>query len=177
VNRDRRHALVVEQVGLLVLANSAETRARITRLAATKKVLVNADAACWSPCVTAPGPPIFSTSEGSCLEAIAAPARGWSVRWLVRMTDIVATPTELAICWLMLSRVDPRATSWLVSVRRAVVKIGIIVPPMPRPMRNSQPVMTHFDVSASIWERPNIPTMMVVMPNGTMRPTGTRSTR
>ena len=32
--------------------------------------------------------------------------------WLVSITDMTATPTELAICWVMLSRVEPRATSW-----------------------------------------------------------------
>ena len=55
---------------------------------------------------------------------------------LVRMTENVATPIELAICWVMLSSVDPRATSWWVSVFSAEVMIGIIVAPMPRPMTN-----------------------------------------
>ena len=56
---------------------------------------------------------------------------GESLRWLVRITDITATPTELAICWVMLSSVEPRATSGAVSVFSAEVNSGIIVPPMP----------------------------------------------
>ena len=52
-------------------------------------------------------------------------------------TDIVATPTELEICWLMLSSVEPRATWWAVSVFSAEVNSGIIVEPMPRPITTS----------------------------------------
>ena len=56
---------------------------------------------------------------------------------LVSTTDMMATPIDEAICWLMLSSVEPRATSWEVSVFSADVMSGIIVAPMPRPMTNS----------------------------------------
>ena len=46
-------------------------------------------------------------SEGSRREAIAGRAVAESLRLLVRTTDITATPIELAICWVMLSNVDP----------------------------------------------------------------------
>ena len=45
-------------------------------------------------------------------EAIAGPASLEAWRWLVSNTDMIATPTELAICCVMFSSVDPRATSW-----------------------------------------------------------------
>ena len=50
---------------------------------------------------------------------------------------MIATPIDDAICWLMLSNVDPRATSCDFSVFSAEVISGIIVAPMPRPMTNS----------------------------------------
>ena len=50
---------------------------------------------------------------------------------------MIATPIEEAICWLMLSSVEPRATSCDFSVFSADVMSGIIVAPMPRPMTNS----------------------------------------
>ena len=58
-------------------------------------------------------------------------------RPLVSTTDMIATPIDDAICWLMLSSVEPRATSCEVSVFIADVISGIIVAPMPRPMTNS----------------------------------------
>ena len=50
---------------------------------------------------------------------------------------MIATPIDEAICWLMLSSVEPRATSCDFSVFSAEVISGIIVAPMPRPMTNS----------------------------------------
>ena len=78
---------------------------------------------------------------------------------------MTATPTELAICWVMLSSVEPRATSWWVSVFSADVMIGIIVPPMPRPITNSTGMMKpQCEVSASIWVSANMPPMMSDQP-------------
>ena len=59
----------------------------------------------------------------------------------MKTTEMTATPTELAICWVMLSSVEPRATWWLCSVLSAEVMSGIIVPPMPRPMTKSTGIM------------------------------------
>ena len=61
--------------------------------------------------------------------------------WLVRITEKSAVPMEAATCWVMLSSVEPRATVWSVRVASAAVMIGIIVPPMPRPMMKSAPMM------------------------------------
>ena len=58
-------------------------------------------------------------------------------RPFVSTTDMIATPMELAICWLMFSSVEPRATWWAVSVFSAEVISGIIVAPMPSPMTKS----------------------------------------
>ena len=44
-----------------------------------------------------------------------------SLSLLVRITDITAAPIELPICWRMFTKVEPRATSWLVSVFSAEV--------------------------------------------------------
>lgn len=49
----------------------------------------------------------------------------------------MATPKELATCWVMLSSVEPRATWWAVSALSELVMSGIIVAPMPRPMTKS----------------------------------------
>ena len=77
----------------------------------------------------------------------------------------------------MLSSVVPRATSWCVSVLSAEVMIGIIVPPMPRPMTKRIGMMKpQCEESASIWVSANIPPVMRSSPNGTIRPTGKRST-
>ena len=62
---------------------------------------------------------------------------GESLRWLVSSTDIVAIPIELAICCVMFSKVEPRATAWAASVLRAEVNNGIIVAPMPMPITTS----------------------------------------
>ena len=59
----------------------------------------------------------------------------------MKTTEMTATPTELAICWVMLSSVEPRATWCDRSVLSADVMIGIIVPPMPRPMMKSTGMM------------------------------------
>ena len=61
--------------------------------------------------------------------------------WLVRITEKSAVPIEAATCWVMLSSVEPRATLCAVRVASAAVMIGIIVPPMPRPMTKSAPSM------------------------------------
>ena len=54
-------------------------------------------------------------------------------------TENSAVPIDAAICWVMFISVEPRAISWSRSVCSAEVMIGIIVPPMPRPMMNSAP--------------------------------------
>ena len=54
---------------------------------------------------------------------------------------MIATPQELAICWLMFSSVEPRATSWALSVFSAEVNSGIIVAPIPRPITNRKPMI------------------------------------
>src|SRR5690242_10904035 len=100
---------------------------------------------------------------------------GELLRLLVRTTDIVATPTELAICWLMFSRVEPRATSWAFRFRRAVVMIGIIVAPMPQPITTSITMIAGYGVVSVIWVIPNMPTMINARPIGTIRPIGTLS--
>ena len=97
------------------------------------------------------------------------------MRWLVSSTDMIATPTELAICCTMFSSVDPRATSCEVSVFSAEVMIGIIVPPMPRPITNRVAMSTVYDVVEVIWVSENIPPMISSSPNGTIRPTGSLS--
>lgn len=95
-------------------------------------------------------------------------------------TDMIATPIDEAICWLvMLSRVEPRATSCDVSVFRAEVISGIIVPPMPRPMTNSTGEGCTSSSSSRVtpWVRANMPPTIAASPNGTIRPTGSLSTR
>ena len=59
----------------------------------------------------------------------------WFLMPVVRKTEMIATPIEEPICWVMLSSVEPRATSCARRDFSAEVMIGIIVPPMPRPMR------------------------------------------
>jgi hypothetical protein len=56
-------------------------------------------------------------------------------------------------------------------VRSAEVMIGIIVPPMPRPITNSEPHSSQYDVSVT-WVRPNKPIAISAIANGTIRPTG-----
>ena len=65
--------------------------------------------------------------------------RRWTLKPLVSSTENSAVPIEAAICWVMFISVEPRAISWSFSVCSAEVMIGIIVPPMPRPMTNSAP--------------------------------------
>ncbi len=124
-----------------------------------------------------PAGPSWSATEGSCCDAIAGSASGASLSRLVSITEMTATPTELAICWVMFSNVEPRATSWWVRVRRAVVKSGIIVAPIPRPMTNSRAMSRPYDVSTSIWVSQNMLAVIRASPNGTIRPTGTLSAR
>lgn len=62
---------------------------------------------------------------------------GRSSKPRVSTTDAMATPKELATCWVMLSRVEPRATWCAVSALSELVMSGIIVAPMPRPMTKS----------------------------------------
>ena len=90
----------------------------------------------------------MSASDGMCSEAIAGPASLEAWRWLVSSTDMIATPHELAICWVMLSSVEPRATSWAFRVFSAEVNSGIIVAPMPRPITNSSAMITGYGVVA-----------------------------
>ena len=71
------------------------------------------------------------------LKAVDAASSGSFLRPLVSTTDMIATPIDEATCWLMLSSVEPRATSCDFSVFSAEVISGIIVAPMPRPMTNS----------------------------------------
>ena len=49
----------------------------------------------------------------------------------------MATPKELATCWMMFSIVEPRATWGPTSAFSELVISGIIVAPMPRPMTKS----------------------------------------
>ena len=56
---------------------------------------------------------------------------------LVSSTENSAVPIEAATCWVMFISVEPRAISASFSVCSAEVMIGIIVPPMPRPITNS----------------------------------------
>ena len=53
--------------------------------------------------------------------------------------------------------------------------IGIIVPPMPRPITNSDPPSSQYEVCGSTWVNPKNPTTMSTSANGTVRPIGTRS--
>ena len=87
-----------------------------------------------------------------------------------------ATPTELAICWVMFSSVDPRATSCDLSVLRAEVNSGIIVAPIPRPITNSSAMITLYGVVAVSWVSPNMPIRMKSRPKGTILPIGCLST-
>ena len=75
-------------------------------------------------------------------------------------TDMIATPTELAICWVMFSSVEPRATSWAFSVFSAEVNSGIIVAPIPSPITNSSAMITGYGVVAVSWVSPNMPIRM-----------------
>ena len=153
----------------------AGTRVSATRTQATQNVSANAAAASVRPSATAAAPPTLSIRFGSRVAAIAGLARSEAFRWAVRITEITATPTELPICWLMFSRVEPRATSWALSVFSADVNSGIIVPPMPRPSTNSSAISRGYDVSAVTWVRPKKPITMTTRPTGTIRPTGSRS--
>lgn len=56
---------------------------------------------------------------------------------LVSTAEMIATPIKEPTCWIMLSRVEPRATSGPVSARSAEVIVGIMVAPIPRPMTKS----------------------------------------
>ena len=112
-----------------------------------------------------------------CSVAIAGPASLEAWRWLVSSTDMIATPHELAICWVMFSSVEPRATSWARRVFSAEVNSGIIVAPMPRPITNSSAMITGYGVVAVSWVSPNMPIRMTTRPNGTIRPIGRLSTR
>ncbi len=71
------------------------------------------------------------------VERCDALSSGSFFRPLVSTTDMIATPIDEATCWLMLSSVEPRATSCDFSVFSAEVISGIIVAPMPSPMTNS----------------------------------------
>ena len=55
---------------------------------------------------------------------------------LVSSTEKTAVPIEAATCWTMFISVEPRAMVCSRSVARAADMIGIIVPPMPRPITN-----------------------------------------
>jgi len=96
---------------------------------------------------------------------------------VVRMTDMTAAPTEPPICWTMFVNVDPRATSWLLSDFSAEVMIGIIVPPMPRPITNSALHRNQYEVSAPNLRETENPIAIRPRPNGTVRPTGIRSAK
>ena len=68
-----------------------------------------------------------------------------SLKPLVSSTEKNAVPIEAATCWVMFISVEPRAISWFFSVCSAAVMIGIIVPPMPRPMTNSAASRKRYD--------------------------------
>jgi hypothetical protein len=51
-------------------------------------------------------------------------------------TLVTAVPIEAPVCWLMFSVVLALAIADSLSVRIAAEKVGIIVPPMPRPITN-----------------------------------------
>ena len=80
---------------------------------------------------------------------------------------MTAVPIEAAICWVMFSSVEPRATSWAFSVCSAEVMIGIIVPPMPRPITNSAPRMQRVRTwsAVELGEHRTCRSVITTMPN------------
>ena len=86
---------------------------------------------------SAAGPPV----NGSPLWAASRRALACRLllKPLVSSTENSAVPIEAAICWVMFISVEPRAISWSFRVASAEDMIGIIVPPMPSPITNSEP--------------------------------------